>query len=266
MILFRSALFNVLFFLNIMVWMVICLPVMAMPRRVAVRTAQGWCRSALWLARTVAGLTVQVRGRERIPQGGLLVASKHQSFLETFALLVVFDDPTFILKRELMWIPVFGWYLAKLGMVPIDRRAGAATLADMTRRARQRVGQGRQLIIFPEGTRRPPGAPPAYKHGVAHLYESLRAPCLPVALNTGLFWPRRGFAKRPGVASIEIGEPIAAGAQRNAFLADLRARVETASDRLLAEGRASLGAELDATADGGLQQAGPLASRSRTRR
>ena len=248
MLILRSALFNLVFYLNVIVWMLVCLPALLLPRRAAMRVAQGWCRSSLWLTRVVAGIRVEFRGLERIPPGGLLVASKHHSFLETFALVAVFDDPTFILKRELMWIPLFGWFLAKVGMVPIDRRAGAVALVEMNRRAREEVSGGRQILIFPEGTRRPPGAAPAYRYGVGHLYESLGVPCLPVALNAGLFWPRRRFAKRPGTAVIEFGEPIAAGGERAAFFAELRNRIETASDRLLAEGRASLGDDVPAVA------------------
>ena len=231
----RSALFNLLFYANVVAWMLAGLPALLLPRRAALRVAQGWARSSLWLARVVAGIRVEFRGRERIPPGGLLVASKHQSFLETFALVAAFEDPTFILKRELMWIPLFGWYLAKVGMVPIDRRAGSLALVEMNRRAREEAGKGRQILIFPEGTRRPPGAEPAYKYGVAHLYRTLEAPCLPVSLNAGLFWPRRSFRRRPGTAVIEFGEPIPPGLDRDAFFAALRDRIETGSARLLAE-------------------------------
>ena len=183
---------------------------------------QAWCRSSLWLTRRVAGIGVEFRGLERIPPGGLLVASKHQSFLETFALIAVLDDPAFILKRELMWIPFVGWFLAKIGMVPIDRGARSLALVEMNRRARAEAAKGRQILIFPEGTRRPPGAEPAYKYGVAHLYRSLGVPCVPVALNAGLFWPRRSFVRRPGTAVIEFGEPIPPGLDRDAAFAEIR--------------------------------------------
>jgi 1-acyl-sn-glycerol-3-phosphate acyltransferase len=186
-------------------------------------------------------MTVEIRGRERIPPGGLLVAAKHQSFLETFALLPLVDDPAFILKRELLWIPLFGWLAWKAGMIPIDRSGGAQALAAMNRRARAEIAAGRQILIFPEGTRRAAGAPPAYKFGVAHLYRAFGVACLPVALNSGLYWPRRQFIRRPGKVVIEILDPIPPGLSRDVFLQELQDRIETASNRLLAEGLADLG-------------------------
>jgi 1-acyl-sn-glycerol-3-phosphate acyltransferase len=178
---------------------------------------------------------------ERIPPGGLIVAAKHQSAWETLALVPLFEDPTFILKRELMWIPLFGWYLAKARCVPIDRRAGSLALTKMNQRAREEAQSGRQILIFPEGTRKAPGARPAYKYGVAHLYENLGVPCLPIALNSGLYWPRRAVIRRPGTVRAEILEPIPPGMPRDAFFALLQSRIEASSNRLLAEGQAELG-------------------------
>ena len=172
----------------------------------------------------------------------MLVASKHQSALETVALLPLFDDPVYILKRELLWIPVFGWLLAKSRMVPIDRGARAQALAKMTDRARIELADGRQIIIFPEGTRRAPGAEPKYKYGVAHLYAAFGVTCVPVALNAGLFWPRRAFLRRPGTVIIEVLEPIPPGLPPDAFFARLRDDIETATARLVAEGRRELAA------------------------
>ena len=151
------------------------------------------------------------------------------------------DDFTFILKRELMWIPFFGWYLMKAAQVPIDRKAGSQALAAMNERARAEAARGRQVLIFPEGTRRAPGAPPAYKFGVAHLYANLGVPCLPVAINTGLFWPRRRFMRYPGTAVIEFLEPMPPGEPREVFFDELRRRIEGACERLLREGRAEHG-------------------------
>jgi 1-acyl-sn-glycerol-3-phosphate acyltransferase len=241
MLLLRSALFNLLFYVNIALWALLCVPALLMPRRTAMGIVQAWCRSSLWLTRRVAGIRVEFRGLERIPPGGLLVASKHQSFLETFALIAVLDDPAFILKRELMWIPLVGWFLAKIGMVPVNRGARSLALVEMNRRARAEAAKGRQILIFPEGTRRPPGAEPAYKYGVAHLYLSLGVPCVPVAINAGLFWPRRSFLRRPGTALIEFGEPIPPGLDRDAAFSEMRRRIEAGSRRLLAEGHATGG-------------------------
>jgi 1-acyl-sn-glycerol-3-phosphate acyltransferase len=171
------------------------------------------------------------------------VACKHQSLWETFALVPLFEDPTYILKRELTWIPLFGWYVWKADMVPINRRGGALALVEMNARAKKAVDDGRQILIFPEGTRRPAGAPPAYKFGVAHLYASLGVPCVPVALNSGLFWPRRQFTRRPGTIVVEILEPIAPGLPRDAFFHQMQDQIETASRRLSLEGLAELAAQ-----------------------
>lgn len=162
-----------------------------------------------------------------------MVAAKHQSAWETFALMTVLDDPVFILKRELTWIPFFGWLLIKARMISIDRKAGRGALVAMGERAAAEVARGRQLIIFPEGTRRSIGAPPDYKYGVSHLYRQLDVPCVPVALNAGLFWPRRSFMRRPGTIVVEFLEPIAAGRDQDEFLRELEVSIETASNRLL---------------------------------
>jgi len=160
--------------------------------------ATTWGRLNLFLLRVICGVKYEVRGREKIPKGRpLLVAAKHQSAWETFALLHLFDDPLFIVKRELMWIPIFGWLMIKGRMVPVDRSAGGQALNAMTDRARIELADNRQLIIFPEGTRRAAGAEPRYKHGVVHLYASMQVPCVPVALNSGLFWPRRSILRIP---------------------------------------------------------------------
>ena len=244
MVALRSHLFNALFYLSLVLWLIAGIPTFAMSRMAVIRYAQAWGRFSLWLLRVVVGTRVEIRGRERIPPGGLLLASKHQSFLETFTLLFLVDDPTFILKRELQLIPFFGWLTIKAGMIPV-RRGGATALADMNLSARQRVSEGRQIIIFPEGTRRPPGAPPAYKNGVAHLYRTLGVPCLPVGLNSGVFWPRRQYIRRPGTVVIEFGEVIPAGLPREDFMAAMTSQVEAISDRLLAEaGGAPAGANL----------------------
>jgi 1-acyl-sn-glycerol-3-phosphate acyltransferase len=241
MLVLRSLLFNVAFYINIILWMIALLPTLVGPQRVFLGVVKAWARSNLWLMRVIVGTKVEIQGLEHIPQGGLLIAAKHQSFWETFTLFSLFEQPTYILKRELTWIPVFGWYLAKAGCVPIDRKAGSVALVEMNARAREAVKQGRQIIIFPEGTRRPAGAPPAYKYGVAHLYENLGVPCLPVGLNSGLYWPRRSFLRRPGTIRIEILEPIAPGSSRDEFFQKVQAAIEGSSNRLLGIGRTELG-------------------------
>lgn len=234
MVAFRSHLFNALFYLNLVLWLIPAIVTFVLPRRAIIRYAQAWGRFNLWLLRVVVGTRVEFRGLERIPSGGLLIASKHQSFLETFTLLFLVDDPTFVLKRELQWIPVFGWLTIKAGMIPV-RRGGATALGEMNRSARDEAARGRQVIIFPEGTRRAPGAEPAYKNGIGHLYRTLGVPCLPVGLNSGLFWPRRHFIRRPGTVVIEFGEIIPPRLEREEFRRRMIGQIEGISDRLLAE-------------------------------
>ena len=242
-ILLRSIAFNVLFYLNTFVYLIAALPTFFMPYRAIVAVAKSWGRVNLVLLRVVAGIDCEVRGREKIPKGPIIVASKHQSAWETFALLPLIDNPVFILKRELQWIPVFGWLTIKGRMVPVDRGGGSQALAAMVERARIELADDRQLIIFPEGTRRPAGAEPRYKVGVAHLYAAAGVPCVPIALNSGLFWPRRSLRHFPGTVVAEILDPIPPGLDKDAFFARLQNGIETATARLLAEGRAKMPAD-----------------------
>ena len=237
----RSLAFNVCFYLNTISLLLVFLPVLLLPRRTVWTVVRTWTTINHWLLRKICGIDFEIRGIERIPSGPLLVASKHQSAWETFTLPTLFDDPTFILKRELMWLPFFGWYLAKSKMVPIRRGARKVALAGMAERAKVEISHNRQIIIFPEGTRRLPGAEPAYKYGVAHLYAELGVPCVPIAINSGLYWPRRTWRLRPGTIRVEILEPIPPGLDPQAFLARLQNEIETATARLLAEGRAEVG-------------------------
>jgi 1-acyl-sn-glycerol-3-phosphate acyltransferase len=179
---------------------------------------------------------VEIRGAGNIPAGACLIASKHQSAWETFALFPPFAFPTIILKRELTWIPWFGWGLIKGGMIALDREAGKEALANLIAKTRAALAQGRQVIVFPEGTRRPVGAEPDYKLGVVQLYANCGVPCVPVALNSGVFWPRRKFLRYPGTVVIEIMPPIPAGLPRAAFFRRLQEDIETATKRIVAEG------------------------------
>jgi len=233
--LIRSLIFNALFYLNTLVWLLIGVPTFFLPYRGTIWVAKSWGRVSVVLLR-VAGIKFELRGREKIPPGALIVASKHQSAWETFALLPLFDNPLFILKRELEWIPFFGWLLIKGRMVPVNRGAGSQALVEMTERARIELARSRQLIIFPEGTRRPAGAEPRYKYGVAHLYAAAGVPCLPVALNSGVFWPRRrSLMLKPGTVVVEILDPIMPGLDKDVFFKRLQDVIETATARLIAE-------------------------------
>ncbi len=236
----RSTVFNVLFYLNLLVYFIIAIPTLVMPRMAIIKLAMSWGRTNNWLLRAICGIKVEFRGLEKVPRGALLIASKHQSLWETFALLPLFSDPAFVLKRELQWIPFFGWYAMKARMIAVTRGRGGQTLIDMTDRARAELGRSRQIVIFPEGTRRAPGAEPSYRYGIAHLYSESGIACLPIALNSGLFWPRRSFLRYPGTIVAEILDPIPPGLDKTAFAARLQEAIETASARLLAEGEREL--------------------------
>ncbi len=237
MVFVRSLLFNVVFYLATIVCLILPLPVyFILPQGFAMWVVRTWSRLGLWLLKVIAGTRYEIRGRDNVPAGGILVASKHQSMWETFALVPQFADPTFVMKSQIKWIPVFGQYTVKAGMIHIDRSASSTTsLRNLAKRAKEELAKGRQIIIFPEGTRKAPGAPPAYQGGVAHLYRALGVPVLPVALNSGLYWPRRKFLRYPGTIVIEFLPPLPPGLDSRTFLAKLEESIETASDRLLVE-------------------------------
>ncbi|EYR83580.1 1-acyl-sn-glycerol-3-phosphate acyltransferase [Shinella sp. 838] len=237
MIAFRSVLFNTLFYLNLILQMIIMTPAyFLLPRKKAYGVAKNWARSNHWLFDKVVGTTFEIEGLENIPaNGGYIFAPKHQSFWDAYALLPWLDDPFYILKRELTWIPLFGWYLKKQRMVPVDRSARGKVMAAVMQRTKEEMNSGRQLIIYPEGTRRPPGATPEYKYGIARLYRDLQVPVVPVVMHPGLFWPRRKFIRYPGHFKVRILPAIAPGMDPDAFLAHLVEVMETASDRLLVE-------------------------------
>ncbi len=235
MILVRSMIFNVVFYLNLIGLMIVGIPAMLAGPQAVMRLAGLWGRTSLWLLEAICGLRVEYRGLANIPRGGFVVAPKHQSIWETFALLPLFPDFTFILKRELTWIPVFGWYLIAARQIAINRSSRSAALLKATELAAKQLAAGRQVFIFPEGTRRPAGAAPAYKFGVAGIYAASGAPCLPVALNSGLFWPRRSFLRQPGTVLVRILPPIQPGMEKPEFLTRLQDVLETAANALIQE-------------------------------
>jgi 1-acyl-sn-glycerol-3-phosphate acyltransferase len=237
----RALLFNVLFYAWTALYLILVLPLLAAPRPVALAAARFWNRSIVWLLATVVGLRHQVRGQENVPIEPALFAVKHQSAWETIVLPVLLKDPVYVLKRELFAIPVFGWYLARIGMIGVDRAGGAAALNALVRRARRALERGHHMIIFPEGTRVAVGSHRAYHPGVAALYTMLKVPVVPVALNSGFFWGRRSFLKRAGTITIAFLPAIPPGLKRAAFMAELEARIEGASGKLLAEAKGAAG-------------------------
>jgi 1-acyl-sn-glycerol-3-phosphate acyltransferase len=226
---FRSALFMIWFLLLTLVMAIIFLPLLAVPRKATVWMARYWARATLWGLRVFAGIGERQIGKA--PQGGVLVASKHMSMWDTLALYLALDDPGIVLKRELLRIPFYGWYLGKAAAIPIDRSSGAEALRRMTRAAESVLAEGRPILIFPEGTRKKPGAAPDYKPGVAGLYSLLNVACVPVALDSGRYW--QGFSKYPGTISLQFLEPIPPGLKRRDFMPRLEEEIETATNRLL---------------------------------
>ncbi len=235
MILLRSLAFHTAFYLWTTVLALAGLPVLVMGRLRVQAYAKFWTGSSVWLLEKICQTKVLWRGLENLPRGGCIIASKHQSALETLALTTKGADFSYILKRELMAIPVFGWYLKGAGQVAIDRAKRGEALPDLTRQVREAIAEGRQMIIFPEGTRKPAGAPPKYKSGVGYLYTDAGAVCVPVALNTGLYWPRRSVSIHPGQVTIAFLDAIAPGLDRQSFLRLLEERIEAATAELIAE-------------------------------
>lgn len=237
MIHLRSALFNLVFYINLILFLVLGSVFYVTPRKWSIRALQVWARSSLFWLRVIAGIRMEVRGWENIPQGPCLIAGKHQSFWETFAILPLLDDPAMVLKRELSFIPFFGWFIYKFRMIPIERSAGTQALRHLMDAAGRAAEEGRQVVIMPEGTRRAPDDPPDYKPGAAALYGRLGVPCVPFGLNSGLFWPRRQFLRRPGTIVISFLEPIPPGLPRREFQKRLEEAIEAETGRLVSEAR-----------------------------
>lgn len=236
MIVLRSIFFNLVFYINIIVQMIVFTPFYFLaPRKKAWFVPKFWARTNNWLMEKMVGTTFEVKGVENIPAGGYIFAPKHQSFWDVFGLLPLLDDPVYILKRELTWIPLFGWYVMKMRMIPVNRAAKGKVMVEVMTRTKAEMDAGRQLIIYPEGTRRPPGAAPDYKYGIARLYRDLNVPVVPVVMHPGLFWPRRKFLRFPGHFKVEILPPIPPGLEPDVFHHQLIAVMETASDALLVE-------------------------------
>ena len=206
-----------------------------LPRKRLQRAAALWCRGLVALARVCCGLRWRLVGCEHLPKGAAVLAVKHQSAWDTLIFHVLLDDPVYVLKRELLRVPVLGWFLARTGNIAIDRAAGASAIRAMLPAVRERLAEGAQVVVFPEGTRAAPGTRRRYQPGIAALYAQTEAPAVPVALNSGLYWGRRSFLKYPGLITVEVLPPLPRGLTRDAFLAELEQRIETATARLVAE-------------------------------
>lgn len=250
MIWLRSLAFSVLFWLWTAALYLPCLVFLApgVPQRWVRRAGLLWIRGVMALLRWVAGIDFELRGRENLPEGACLIASKHQSAWDTLVFPLLVDEPSYVMKQELLQVPVFGWYMRRYGMVAIDRAGGAKALRRMVAESRQILDAGRKLVIFPEGTRVPPGETRLYHPGVAALYRELGVPAVPVALTSGRHWGRRAFLKRPGTIYLEILPPIPPGLDRRTFMDRLARDLEGASERLLARSEAGPAPERDRAA------------------
>jgi 1-acyl-sn-glycerol-3-phosphate acyltransferase len=228
----RALLFNIAFFGSTALLGALGLPLLLAPRRTVMGFGRFWARCVLGLARAIVGLDGEIRGLEHLPKGACLIAMKHQSAWDTLILPVVLGDPAVVIKRELLWVPFYGWYAARAGSIAIDRRGGAGALRRMLADARDAATDSRPIVIFPEGTRTAPGQTLTYQPGVVALYQALALPLVPAAVNSGLYWGRRAFVKRPGRIVLSFLDPIPPGLPRREVMAELETRIETATAAL----------------------------------
>jgi 1-acyl-sn-glycerol-3-phosphate acyltransferase len=236
----RSLAFNTVFWLGTVVFGIAGLPFLLTPRRTAMRFGRFWAQAVLFALKHLVGLDGEVRGRENIPPGGCLIAMKHQSMWDTLMLPPLLGDPAVVVKRELQYVPFYGWYATRAGSIFIDRKGGAGALRRMVAAAKQAIADGRPVVIFPQGTRTTPGAPTAdapYQPGIAALYRELGVALVPAAVNSGMYWGRRAFIKRPGRIIVEFLPPIPPGLPRREVMVALEARIEAAADALEREAR-----------------------------
>jgi 1-acyl-sn-glycerol-3-phosphate acyltransferase len=239
----RALLFNLAFWIDTALLGVLGLPFLLTPRRTAMRFGRFWAQTVLALLKLIVGLDGEIRGREHLPPGGCLIAMKHQSAWDTLILPPFLGDPAVVIKRELQFVPFYGWYAARAGSIFIDRKGGAGALRRMLAAAKRAIAMGRPVVIFPQGTRTAPGqavADAPYQPGVAALYRELTVPLVPAAVNSGLYWGRRAFVKRPGRIILEFLEPIPPGLPRREVMAMLETRIEAAAAALEREAAAVL--------------------------
>ncbi len=233
----RSLLYVVFLYLSMTLIGLVYLPaVLAVGRKPAAHASHLWARVAIWGARAICGLHHQIRGIENLPKTGpILIACKHQAMWETLFFMTIFDEPAIVLKKELLSMPIYGWYARTMEMIRVDREDGPGAIRELGRQAQAALAKGRPIVIFPEGTRRLPGAEPDYKPGIALLYRQLEIPCVPAALNSGLYWPANGLMRSPGRITIEFLPAILPGLDRKVFMGELEKRIESATHKLEAE-------------------------------
>ncbi|MDA1089862.1 MAG: lysophospholipid acyltransferase family protein [Proteobacteria bacterium] len=237
MLVLRSLIFNAVFAVYHLGLVVMLMAVMPFPRRWSQGVVRGWTKGGRVLLKVIVGLGVEFRGLDNLPQGPCVIVSKHQSAWDTFAFYILADDPNYVLKKELTRVPFWGWCALSCGAISVDRAGGGAALKGLLRDTQDRLGKGRQVVIFPEGTRTAPGTKLDYFPGIAAIDGHTDVPIVPVALNSGLFWGRGSFVKKPGVITIEVLPVMAKGLKRRQFMEDLERRIESASNALMAEAK-----------------------------
>lgn len=239
MTLLRSVVFNLAFFAFTALVALVCLPLVPLLDRAGrLALLAWWAERVLGLLRVTVGISVCVTGREHLPaEGPALIAAKHQSAFDTIVWLALLPRPAYVLKRTLLWIPLYGWYARAAGMIAIDRAAGPAAIRHLMRAGEAALAEGRQIVIFPEGTRTLPGERRPYQPGIAALYARAGLPIIPVATDSGRCWGRRAFHKHPGTITVAVLPPIPPGLGRGVMLERLEAAIETETDRLLASAR-----------------------------
>ena len=230
----RSILYGLWYYGVTVLLAIAYIPLLALPRKSLREGIRFWAKALIWGMRVIGGVRLEVRGLDKLPKDGpVLIAAKHQSMFDIVPAFAYMPDALFVMKRELIRIPVFGWLNLKHGSIVVDRQGHVNAMRNLIADARDRFKEPRQLLIFPEGTRRPLGAPPDYKPGVAGMYRDLDVPCVPVATNTGLHIDVQGVARSPGTVVYEVLDPIPAGLKRADFMRLLQERIETASTALL---------------------------------
>ncbi|SLN66121.1 2-acyl-glycerophospho-ethanolamine acyltransferase [Falsiruegeria litorea R37] len=228
---------SLIFMIVIYAWMVILgilfLPYAIISKRGALNACKTYARTTIWMARWMVGIRSQVRGTP--PTEQVLIAAKHQSFFDILLIFNAIPHGKFIMKRELLWTPVIGLYAKRLGCIPVNRGKKGAAISKMVKDVAAEFEEPGQLVIYPQGTRVAPGAQKPYKVGTAVLYEGLGDPCVPVAANVGVFWPRTGILRKPGLAIVEFLDPIEPGVAKNTFMKRLETSIETKSNELMRE-------------------------------
>lgn len=229
----KSLAFVIQMYLMMAIMAIACFPICALSREMSFPCVRLYCAWIRWTARWMVGIETEIRGK--VPEGETLIAGKHQSFLDVILIVSVAPRPKFIMKKSIKWLPFVGYYAMRIGCVPIEREKRGKIIGQMVRDVEEGRAKPGQLIIFPQGTRVAPGETKPYKIGAAVLYQEMGQPCVPVATNVGVLWPKRSFYRKPGKAVVEFLEPLAPGLERGRFMKEIEARIEGESNRLMRE-------------------------------